>query len=65
MGHERVLELPEGMDTARSKTGVPSPGSLAERGGKADAEKSVGCPLDRHESFIALQMVNQVGEAII
>ena len=34
-------------------------------GGEADAEKSVGCPLNRHESFIALEVVDWVGGAVV
>ena len=53
------------MDTFRAKVRVPSPGSFAECGGKANAKEGIGCPLDCHESLVALQMVNWIGGAIV
>ena len=53
------------MDTFRAESGVPGPGSSAECGGEADAKEGISCPLDCHESLVALQMVNWVGGAIV
>ena len=65
MGHERMLELSEGVDTSWAEARVSGPGSFTECDRKVDAKEGIGCPLNCHESLVALQMVNWVGGAVV
>ena len=65
MGHKRMLQLPEGVNTFRSKPGVPRLSSFSKHSREVDAQEGVGCSLDCYESLIALEMIDWVGETVI
>ena len=65
VGHERMLELSERVDTPRAKARVPGSSGFTECRREADAEEGIGCPLDHHESLVALQMVSWVSGAVV
>ena len=63
--HKELFKLFEWIDTYRLKSGIPYSSSFLESDQKNNIEKGIGCPLKKHESFIALKMVEWVGGAII
>ena len=60
-----MFELSKRIDASRLKFEIPGSSSFPKSYREVDAHKDIDCPLNHHESLVALKMVNRVGGAIV
>ena len=65
MSHEGIFELSERIDAFRLKSEISGSSSFSKNHRKVDAQEDVGCPLNRHESLVALKVVDRIGGAVV
>ena len=65
MSHKRVFKLLERVDAFWLKFRVPGSSSFSKDGQKVDTHEGIIRPLDHHESFVALEMIDWVDGAIV
>ena len=63
--HKRLFELLERMDSLWLKSEVPCSGNFSESNQKSDIEEGIGCSLKKHESLVALKMIERINGAIM